>query len=306
MPELPEVETVRRAIERHAAGRVVERVEVRRADVIEGPRSARALLAGGRIARALRMGKRLAVVCEDGRALDVHLGMSGMVLLGANEAALGLSTHVHIVWTLGACAGSPRGERCVMALRDPRRFGGVRTFRSFESLRETMWAPLGPDGASLTTDELAARLARTARPVKSALLDQSVVAGVGNIYADESLFAAGVHPMRTARSVRADEAALLAESVRAVLARAIDAGGSTVRDYARPDGERGWFQLQHAVYDRAGEPCVRCGRALSSGVVGGRTTVWCAMCQPRRGRPGIRGGVRSSAVIHNSPPVGVD
>jgi len=282
VPELPEVETVRRALARAAVGRRVASACALRPSVVKGVCTPKALLRGSTIAGVERLGKRLAITTVEGRALDVHLGMSGQVLIERDEARLRAMTHVHVLWSLDAAPVG--GEGVWVAFRDPRRFGGVRTFASLARLRSEAWGALGPDGATIDDAALAAGLSGSHRAIKSALLDQGVLAGVGNIYADEALFEAGVHPLRAAGSLRPHEAAALGAAIRGVLARAIEAGGSSLRDYVAPGGERGWFQVSHAVYGRGGEACVRCGGALRTLRVCGRTTVMCPRCQPKRGR----------------------
>jgi formamidopyrimidine-DNA glycosylase len=141
------------------------------------------------------------------------------------------------------------------------------------------WKGLGPDALTLNPDELPGLLAAAKRPVKAAMLDQSLLAGVGNIYADESLHRAGIHPAEMAYGIEPDRLIRLGHELVALLAQAVQAGGSTLRDYRGAEGQAGAFQLQHAVYGRAGEPCRRCGRALSSGLLAQRTTVWCDACQ---------------------------
>jgi formamidopyrimidine-DNA glycosylase len=264
-------------VEAHVLGARVVSAELRRADVcasvgadgaevMSGPLE---LLLGARIVSLRRHGKQIAIVGEDGRTLVVHLGMTGQVLVNA-----AVVTHGHAVWRL-----ERGGQQVEMTFRDPRRFGGLWTFPSFEAARERLWAGLGPDALELEGETLREACAGTVRAVKAVLLDQGVTAGVGNIYADESLFRAGIRPTRRGRLVKGDELERLAEAVRGVLAEAIEAGGSTLRDYADADGKRGRAQEGHAVYGRGGEACVRCGGTLRQGVVGQRTTVWCASCQ---------------------------
>lgn len=288
MPELPEVESVRLSLLPHLRGRVVRDVDIRRRDVVRvlGPRGGEKplpfrqpkprLLVGSRIQSVERHGKQLAIIGAKGRSesvLVVHLGMTGQFFCLAPGAHLPNPSHVHLLWRLDS------GARLV--LRDPRRFGGVWALSDCEALADR-WSALGPDAGAITAEQLAPRLARTRRSIKSALLDQTVLAGVGNIYADESLFVAGIHPARIAATLSPDLVARLADAIRSVLARAIDAGGSSVSDYVNADGLTGTFQLSHAVYGRGGQPCVTCSTLLKTTRVGGRTTVWCPSCQKKR------------------------
>ena len=277
MPELPEVENIRRSLERLIVGRTVQRIRIGRADVVRRHDSflsiSRALLQGGRITQIRRRGKQLAITCDDGRSICVHLGMSGQLrVLGTGER-LPDATHVHIAWQLVQGGGR-------LIFRDPRRFGGVWTFGSFDELKAERWGSLGPDALALRAATLKRALAGSTRPIKAALLDQSLVAGVGNIYADESLFRARVLPSRPSLSLDDAELARLATSIRSILRVAIGAGGSTLRNYINPTGGRGSFVDDlAAVYGRGGQPCTICGQPLQCEAIAQRTTVWCARCQ---------------------------
>ena len=247
MPELPEVERVRRSLESRIVGCTVDRVRILRRDVIATPRdpaggfarnrsdraaargakpsrlTSSAMLGGATIDRLDRRGKRLAIIAADGRALDVHLGMTGAVMmLGPDEP---LPDHTHILWTLGTSRGSHRASHR-MVFRDPRRFGGVWTCASVEDLISRRWATLGPDALTITAAELGARLAGSHRAIKAALLDQSVLAGVGNIYTDEALFRARIHPEADSSALSAPAIEQLAEAIRGILISAVAAGGS--------------------------------------------------------------------------------
>jgi formamidopyrimidine-DNA glycosylase len=288
MPELPEVEHLRLSLIPRLVGHSVLAAQVHRREVVVVPgdpasgfsrarRGARprrlgpnALLVGGTIASLQRTGKQLAVVAADGRAACIHLGMSGQ-LRWHGSAAYRRARHEHITWRL------EEGSR--LAFRDPPRFGGVWLFPSFEELQEARWAALGPDALSLTPEELAERIAGSRRAIKAALLDQGVAAGVGNIYADEALFQAGVSPLRPARRLSRSELEALAGAIRGVMRASIGSGGSTLRDYLDGEGRHGTNQLRFAVYGRAGQPCVSCGRPLRALKVAQRTTVMCRACQ---------------------------
>lgn len=287
MPELPEVERIRRSLEPGLVGRVVVSVRVIRRDVIVAPgdpfggfsrvrgvaRPVRMdqsmLLVGGRVDSLLRHGKQLAVIDDRGRALIVGLGMTGRLDLSRVRPS---PRHTHVVWTLDGGA--------LLRFIDPRRFGLVRL--APEGPRSA-WAGLGPDAATIRADLLAGALGSSLRSVKAALLDQGILAGVGNIYADEALHAAGIHPGRPARELGRAEIVSLAGAIRRVLAKAIVAGGSTIRDYQDGSGQAGGFQSQHRVYGRSGLPCMSCGGVLERGRIAQRTTVFCPRCQPWRG-----------------------
>jgi formamidopyrimidine-DNA glycosylase len=310
MPELPEVEHLRRSLDPWIVGARIASVEVRRGDVVAradgSPRTPAprgrtndlrdALLSGAEIVATHRHGKQMAIEARDGRAIVVQLGMTGSVALETDDLPAGADArHRHVVWHLEtACAPSPTGARARraskapdatphalptrMSFRDPRRFGGLTTHPSLASVRAA-WATLGPDALGVTTNALATALAATRRPVKSALLDQAVVAGVGNIYADESLHAACIHPLTPAAELTTDRIAILAREIRRILSRAIRAGGSTLRDYRDAFGQPGDAVQTHRVYGRGGEPCLGCGGALEQRRLQGRTTVFCPRCQ---------------------------
>ncbi len=278
MPELPEVETVRRSLQTRLVGARVLDARINRSDVCTTPAgvplSRKALLAGTTIDRLVRHGKQLAIVSREGAALCVHLGMTGQLLLTPALRRLPRRDHLHVLWKI-ATANGPY----TLALRDPRRFGGIWTFPSFDDLIRSRWASLGPDALALSTRDLRPRLARTRRQVKAVLLDQRVAAGIGNIYADEALFRAAINPVRTGASINDRECARLAAAVRHVLRLGIHRRGTSLRDFVDPDARTGRGQRYLSVYGRGGLPCVRCGLPLRSAKVAQRTTVWCPVCQ---------------------------
>ena len=285
LPELPEIAHLKRSLEPRLLGAVVRAVSLHRPDIVRN-RSRRPrrheLLGGQTIGRLERHGKELAVVAESGPVLCIHLGMSGQLWFCPGGERLGRRDHVHCVWRIastprpGAHAKSEGGR---LVFRDPRRFGGLWIFPSIEDLRALRWSRLGPDALSLDARTLAARLGKTARPIKTALLDQRVVAGIGNIYADEILFAARIHPLRPAGRLRRPALDTLAAAIRQTLRLATRAGGSTIRDYVDGGGRRGRFTTRHRVYGRAGEPCARCHRTLRPIRLAQRATVFCPACQ---------------------------
>ena len=231
----------------------------------------RSLLEGARIADVMRRGKRLGLVADDGRALVIQLGMSGQLVIGDP----GGRSHRHVTWNVHARGGTV----LPMVFRDPRRFGGFVPYASARDMMDAWHAELGPDGLGLRTTDLLGRLTG-ARAVKSALLDQAVVAGVGNIYADEALHRAGIDPRTPCRRLCAATIDRLARSIRSVLRSAVRSGGSTLRDYVDGGGRPGQAQALHAVYGRSGQPCLTCDRPLRLVRLGGRATVWCPVCQP--------------------------
>jgi len=269
MPELPEVETTRRGLLPHVAGRHVDHVLLRRPDLRWPiPDAVRERLPGQRIHAVRRRAKYLLADTDAGSAL-LHLGMSGMLRVLPPETPVGPHDHVDI--------GLDSGR--VLRFTDPRRFGSLLWQPPGEV--HPLLAGLGPepldpafDGAHL------ARLAQGRRaPVKTFLMDQAVVVGVGNIYAAEALFQAGIDPRRAAGRVSDARFEALAAAVKAILAHAITRGGTTLRDFLNPDGAPGYFEQELWVYGRAGEPCKRCGRTLKGAVIGQRASTWCPACQ---------------------------
>jgi formamidopyrimidine-DNA glycosylase len=278
MPELPEVETVRRALAARLVGRVLTRAEARRADLRAAlPRDLAGRLVGRKVTGIDRRAKYLLINLDDGATVIAHLGMSGRMLLYRNAPPPG--PHDHVI--LGADDGT------VVYFNDARRFGLVTLVKSAQLARHPLLNGLGLE--PLAPGFGAAALARALRgrktSIKAALLDQRIVAGIGNIYASEALFKAGVSPRRAAGGLGAARCARLAEAIKDVLKRAIAAGGSTLRDHRQPDGELGYFQHDFAVYGRAGEPCPGCDCGPEEGgikriVQGARATFYC----PRRQR----------------------
>jgi len=283
MPELPEVERVRLSLATHVIGRRIVNVTVRRPEVVDfGTLAANthaasqcALLAGQTITALHRRGKQIAIVTggDSAPALCIHLGMTGSVIHQSLPLATADEKHAHLIWHLD-------NDRIVF-FHDPRRFGGIWCYPTFSDLAKQRWQHLGDDALTISADTLHAKLRQTDRHLKAALLDQSVIAGLGNIYVDELLFERGLHPMKRASRVKLDAAIAMTDAMHALLRRAINSGGSSLRDYVDANGQSGGFQFEHRVYGRGGKPCVRCGRALRSKVVAGRTTVFCSACQQR-------------------------
>ena len=274
MPELPEVETTRRGIEPHLVGRRVTAVTLRRPDLRWPiPHEVSALLPGQRIDAVQRRAKYLLLHTQAGSAL-LHLGMSGMLRVLPPDVPVGPHDHVDIAFARGAHEG-PR----VLRFTDPRRFGCL-LWQAPGTTHELL-AKLGPE--PLTDDfdgDLLWRLSRgRSAAVKLFLMDNAIVVGVGNIYASEALFAAGIDPRREAGSVSRARYTRLAAEVKRILAYAIERGGTTLRDFLAPDGVPGYFFRELMVYGRAGEPCKVCGTAIRQATLGQRSTFWCPHCQ---------------------------
>ena len=275
MPELPEVESVRRRLVPVLEGRRFERVEIADARLTRpfDPDEVARELEGERVVAVDRRGKYLIVRFESGRALLVHLRMTGSFRFRAPaEDALPDDSHRRAVVSLDDGSDA--------AYRDVRRFGTWLLLEPGE-LQPYLDARVGPEplDPKFTAKELAIRLAKRRAPVKAAILDQRTLAGVGNIYADEALWRARIHPLREAGSLEPAEIRKLRQAIRDVLLLGIERQGSTLRDYALPDGEAGGMQDEFKVYGRLGEPCDRCATPIERIVVGGRGTWYCPHCQ---------------------------
>lgn len=281
MPELPEVECVRRTLAPDLAGAEVISVSLLRKDIVIGAqpgarrdRLQKKLLEGDRLDTLGRHGKNLFFQGLSGRVLCIHLGMTGQLMLIEHDQPLPTDPHIHCVWQL---AGVHR--RWTLCFRDPRRFGGLRPLNSREVMQQRIHSHLGPDALTLCEEELILALRKTRRSIKVALLDQTVLAGVGNIYADEALFTARIHPLTPAKQLQQRRVKRLATCIRGTLASALESGGSTISSYRDPLNQSGEFQHRHLVYGRAGEPCEACGRKLKKITISQRTTVFCSRCQ---------------------------
>lgn len=269
MPELPEVETIRRSLWPRIAGARIRRVAVRERR-LRRPIAAdfEARLEGRRIDGIDRRGKYLLFQLDDRRTLLVHLGMSGHLALkpaGARD-----EPHEHVRLTLD--------RRLALVFHDPRRFGLMRVGRPDE-LVELRRVGRDPLAECWTADTWRALVRQRRLPIKNLLMDQRVFAGIGNIYANETLYAAGIRPRRRASGLRQREVERLAAAVRRVLEKAVRLGGSSISDYRDADGKPGFFQIHHAVYDRSGQPCRRCGAPIRRILLSGRSTFYCPRCQ---------------------------
>ena len=267
MPELPEVETIARGLAQRVTGDRIESVWVgEKPEPLKSPAAEIvSVLEGSRIAAVRRVGKHMVVDLERGRRSAqwiVHLGMTGRMCVAQPVDAL--ARHTHLVAKLAS------GRE--LRFEDPRRFGRLAVVR--EPFRAAGSEPL-----DVACDDFVALFRKRRTPIKSALLNQKLLSGVGNIYADESLARAGIRPRRRASGLTRDELRKLYDALREVLHEAIRAGGSSVSDYVDAAGEPGFFQLQHRVYGREGEPCRVCKTPIKKIVVAGRGTHYCPKCQ---------------------------
>lgn len=273
MPELPEVETVVRTLRPRAVKARILSANLFRADVMEpAGTNFPSLLVGQRIAAIDRRGKRIIVTLDSAGQFIIHLGMTGRLTL--HPAAAPPRPHTHLVLQLSPATGR---DRCFeIHFSDPRRFGGIRWLASGEAAD----AGLGPEPLTISHATLVQALSRTGRAIKSALLDQQVIAGLGNIYVDESLFLASIHPLTPASALSVDLVRTLRSAIISTLRQAIDHRGSTLRDYVDAAGDKGGFQKLHKVYGRSSQPCVNCRTTIQRIVLGGRSTCYCPRCQP--------------------------
>jgi len=270
MPELPEVETTRRGIEPHLVRQRVADVVIRQPRLRwPVPASLKSQLPGRTIRAVLRRGKYLLIDCEVGFLL-LHLGMSGSLRVISKDVAPGKHDHFDLILDNGQC----------LRLHDPRRFGAV-LWTSEDPLLHPLLAELGPEplGREFTAEYLLRRAKGRKLAVKLFLMDSKVVVGVGNIYANEALFRAGIRPTCTACSLSLDRWQRLEKTVRQVLEEAILAGGTTMRDFTNAEGSPGYFFLQLRVYGKAGEKCPTCGGTIQTKRLGQRSTYFCGNCQ---------------------------
>jgi formamidopyrimidine-DNA glycosylase len=277
MPELPEVETVVRALRPCLRGRAIMAMHERFPGVlVVAPEAAGAARGRLDIRDVRRRGKLILVELDADLVLVVHLRMTGHLSVVGTTTPL--RPHTHVVLELDG--------KEELRFVDPRRFGRVRLETTASLARSPFFARLGPEPLELSVRELAECLGSSRAALKAALLDQTKVVGVGNIYADEILFASGLHPSQPANTVLEREWGPLLANTQRILRSAIECRGSTIRDYRSADGEAGAFQDAHQVYGRDGEPCSECGELIRKIRVAGRGSHFCPRCQPlRRRRP---------------------
>lgn len=271
MPELPEVQTVVTTLRPLLLGRIFHMARLSRNDIVQPAGIDLVSLLVGRSAVAIdRRGKRIIFTLDNGARFYIHLGMTGR--LTVQQASQPAESHTHLEIDLTGATGEVIEQ---LRFRDPRRFGGIWW------LGHDLAADIGmgPEPLSLRPAMLHRRLGRTARAVKSALLDQSLIAGLGNIYVDESLFLARIHPLTSASELTLKQTVKLSRAIKLTLSRAIRHGGSTLRDYIDASGKPGVFQKLHRVYDRAGLACRNCKTPIQRIIVGGRSTHFCPVCQ---------------------------
>jgi formamidopyrimidine-DNA glycosylase len=262
MPELPEVETVVRTVAPYLTGRRILTASFTSRFVTPGNRATLAARLAGRKVESVRRRGKFIVIGLDRGTLAVHLGMTGRLLVAGEPGE-----HTHGVFTL---------EDGLLLYEDPRQFGRIE----WSAGAPKRVARLGPEPLDISLEDFRERLRRKAR-IKPLLLNQTFLAGLGNIYADESLFAAGIHPLASAAKLSAPRAARLHQAIREILHEAIAQGGSSISDYVDANGQRGWFQIRHRVYGREDQPCLACGTPVRKILVAQRGTHFCPKCQKR-------------------------
>lgn len=270
MPELPEVETTRRGIEPHVLDERIREVVVKRRDLRQPVTRGIGVIEGRRIVAVRRRSKYLLLALDDGTHVLIHLGMSGSLRVA--DPAEAWRKHDHVAVTLA------NGRQ--LRFHDPRRFGLFLWLKG-DPGKHPLLADLGPEplGDAFTAQSLMAACRKRSAAIKLVLMDAKVVVGVGNIYASEALFRAGIAPRMPAHRLTLPQAAKLVDSIQRVLSESIEQGGTTLRDFLNSDGNPGYFKQRLFVYDRKGEPCRICGTPIRHAVIGQRSTYWCGKCQ---------------------------
>jgi len=272
MPELPEVETVVRGLSASITGSIITGVELRRADLrTPFPRNFAKRVKGAKIKEITRRAKYLLFTLDNGYSILAHLGMSGRFSVLA-KAPKTFEKHDHVVFSLS--------DGRVLIYNDARRFGVMDVVKTTDAEKHELLYHLGPEPLSkeFSASYLKEKLLRKKGPIKPALMNQELVVGVGNIYASEALFCAGIHP-ETPSNKAALQAPLIIKCIRKVLNAAITSGGSSLRDFVHVSGEAGYFQHHFNVYERGGAPCFTCGTPIRAIRQAGRSTFYCAHCQ---------------------------
>ncbi len=280
MPELPEVETVAKGLRRKLIGRSLEKVEVTLDKMVDGDTAEFASrLRGARITDVTRHGKVLFIHTPE-FLIGVHLRMTGTFTFAAPDQPRPKHTHLCFLF---------QDAEFQLRYRDVRQFGWFRLInpRDLDSWMDRKG--LGPDALEIRKQEFLDRLAGRRGRIKPLLLNQAFMAGLGNIYVDETLFRAGLHPLQTAETISRPKAKELFRAMKEVLCEAVECGGSSISDFEDAEGSLGYFQTRHKVYGRKNKPCPVCGRLVERTVVGGRSTFFCPSCQPLRTKKAVKG-----------------
>lgn len=297
MPELPEVETIRRGLEQLLVGMTIESVEIRLPKIFHGDV---ATIIGAQIQRIRRYGKGLLIDLDQGYSLAVHVKMTGQLIFKGTPLRQGFegqaqwasiknlhpaldaptelpSKHTHVIFTLRT---KNQEQRAKLYYNDIRQFGWIKVVKTDEAEKLPFFTSLGPEPlTTLTLEQFSTILSRSKAPIKQVLMDQSRMAGIGNIYANDALFYAGIHPLKPAFELRAEEIAKLFEGVEYVLTEGIKAGGASEENYVNAFGQKGFYQEKFLVYKQTGKPCKKCETPIERIVLGGRGTFFCPTCQ---------------------------
>jgi len=280
MPELPEVETIARGLRETIVGNKVKNVQAFFPGIVKQNFNIfKKTVAQKKIVGVRRRGKYLLMDLSGGKTILVHLGMTGNLLFVNKRSSLPLSQtkpinkHDHLIFRF--C-----GSNAQLCYNDQRKFGKIKVFNTQEESNVPELKKLGPEALDVTTSELVNIFAKRKGRIKSALLNQQIVAGLGNIYADESLFEAQINPAQKVDLLNNDQLKQLHKAIRKILHKAIKAGGSSIDNYLNVNGKMGEFQLQHRVYGREGERCKRCGAVIKRIKINQRSSYFCSTCQP--------------------------
>ncbi|HVP36324.1 MAG TPA: bifunctional DNA-formamidopyrimidine glycosylase/DNA-(apurinic or apyrimidinic site) lyase [Terriglobales bacterium] len=270
MPELPEVETVVRGLRKTVLGKKIKSLKIYPSRILHSPaESLRRNLLQQRIREINRRGKNIILKLSNGDLLLIHLGMTGNLVYMNGSIPMGKHDHIDLEFS----------DRTHLRYSDIRKFGRFKLIKSSQVTKEGVLKKLGPEPLEISRDDFVKLLQGKKGRIKSVLMNQSIIAGIGNIYADEVLFEAKIHPLQMVSDLSRNKLMKLHSAIQKILKKAIKAGGSSVDDYRDVDGKKGFFQFYHKVYGRAGEPCKRCGTKIRRIIVSQRSTHFCPRCQ---------------------------
>ena len=276
MPELPEVETVVRGLRRTILGKKIKNLKIFPSRVLHSsPALLKRNLIRQRIQEISRRGKNIIIKLSSGDLLVIHLGMTGNLFYLNRPAFMGKHDHIDLEFS----------DKTYLRYSDIRKFGKFKLVKSSQSAKEEVLKKLGPEPLEISRDDFVQLLQKKKGRIKSVLLNQSIIAGIGNIYADETLFEAKIHPLQKVSDISRNGLIKLHQAIQKILRKAIKAGGSSVDNYRDVNGESGFFQFYHKVYGREGEPCKRCGTKIKRIIINQRSTHFCPRCQKKVGVP---------------------
>lgn len=273
MPELPEVETVVRGLRKTVLGKKIKNLKIFPSRVLHSsPAFLKKNLIRQRIQEIGRRGKNIIIKLSSGDLLMIHLGMTGNLFYLNRPTLMGKHDHIELEFS----------DKTYLRYSDIRKFGKFKLIKSSQAIKEEVLKTLGPEPLEISGDDFVHLLQKKKGKIKSVLLNQSIIAGIGNIYADEALFEAKIHPLQKVSDLSRNRLIRLHQSIQKILKKAIKAGGSSVDNYRDVKGERGFFQFYHKAYGREGEPCKRCGTKIKRIVINQRSTHFCPKCQKKK------------------------